>query len=67
MRAAIVDGPLVVQALMDEVASTSCGASVAFVGTVRDVNDGRTVSALDYSAYDAMAERELGAIVGEAD
>ena len=42
------------------------GATVLFVGTVRDVNDGAAVTGLDYSAYAAMAERELAEIVAEA-
>jgi molybdopterin synthase catalytic subunit len=67
MRAAIVDGPLQANALIDEVSSASEGASVAFVGRVRDVNDGHTVSGLDYTAYRPMAERELNDVVREAE
>jgi molybdopterin synthase catalytic subunit len=33
---------------------------------VRDVNDGEEVRALDYSAYGAMADRELRTIIDEA-
>ena len=33
--------------------------SLLFLGTVREVNDGRAVTGIDYSAYEAMAEREL--------
>ena len=66
MRTAIVDGALNACALLDEVASTINGASVLFVGTVRDTNDGASVSGLDYSSYQGMAERELSAIVAEA-
>lgn len=67
MRTAIVDHPLDPTALLAEVASTAAGAATLFVGTVRDVNDGRAVTGIDYSAYRAMAERELAAIVGEAE
>lgn len=66
MRSAIVDRPIDSRALLDEVAQHRNGATVLFVGTVREMNDGAAVSALDYSAYDAMAERELAAIVAEA-
>ena len=52
--------------LVREVASVSNGATILFVGTVRDVNDGRAVTGMEYSAYRSMAERELGDIVGEA-
>jgi molybdopterin synthase catalytic subunit len=36
------------------------------VGTVRDVNENRDVTGIEYSAYRDMAERELEAIVREA-
>ncbi len=66
MRSAIVDHPLDPTALLAEVASTSSGVSTLFVGTVRRVNDGREVTGIDYSAYRAMAEREMADIVAEA-
>ncbi len=66
MRSAIVDRPLDPTVLLAEVASTASGASTLFVGTVRRVNAGREVTGIDYTAYGAMAERELAAIVAEA-
>jgi molybdopterin synthase catalytic subunit len=66
MRAALVDRPLDPAGLLAEVASPANGASVVFVGTVREVNDGREVTGIDYTAYRAMAERELEAIAREA-
>ena len=66
MRTAIVDRPIDASALLAEVASHRNGASVLFVGTVRDTNEGETVSGLDYSAYADMAEHELASIAGEA-
>lgn len=66
MRTAIVDHPLDPTALLAEVASTESGASTLFVGTVRRVNDGKDVTGIDYSAYGAMAEAEMAAIVTEA-
>jgi molybdopterin synthase catalytic subunit len=36
------------------------------VGTVREVNEGRAVTGIDYTAYGAMAASELDAIVREA-
>lgn len=38
-----------------------------FIGTVRDSNAGRPVSGIEYTAYVGMAERELAAIVEEAE
>jgi molybdopterin synthase catalytic subunit len=66
MRAAIVDRPLDPGALLAEVSSNANGATVLFVGTVREVNEGRVVTGIDYSGYRAMADRELGAIAREA-
>jgi molybdopterin synthase catalytic subunit len=49
-----------------EVGNVANGATLLFVGTVRDVNDGRPVSGMEYTAYRSMAERELAAIAREA-
>jgi molybdopterin synthase catalytic subunit len=66
MRVAIVPTPLDPAALLAEVAGVANGASILFVGTVRDVNDGRPVSGIEYTAYESMAARELDSIVSEA-
>ena len=66
MRTGMVEGPLDPRALLDEVAQHRNGATVLFVGTVREMNDGEAVSGLDYSAYAGMAESELASIVREA-
>jgi molybdopterin synthase catalytic subunit len=66
MRTAIVDRQLDACALLEEVANPRNGATIVFVGTVRDQNDGSPVTGLDYSSYSRMAERELAAIVEEA-
>ena len=67
MRSDVHDRPLDGAALLAEVGSPVHGAALLFVGTVREVNDGRAVSGIDYSAYLAMARRELAAIVAEAE
>ena len=66
MRSALVDRPIDITSLVSEVARPSNGATVLFIGTVRDVNDGRAVTGMEYSAYRGMAERELTGIVREA-
>jgi molybdopterin synthase catalytic subunit len=66
VRTAIVDGPIDVAALMREVAEHRNGATIAFVGTVREVNDGRRVTGMEYASYRGMAERELETIAREA-
>ena len=42
------------------------GAVAAFVGTVRDRNDGSNVSAMELEHYPGMTERAIDAMVGEA-
>ncbi|HJU68103.1 MAG TPA: molybdenum cofactor biosynthesis protein MoaE [Gemmatimonadaceae bacterium] len=66
MRAAIVVTPLDPSAVLAEIAGVANGASLLFVGTVRDVNDGRAVSGIEYTTYQSMAVRELEGIVAEA-
>ena len=66
MRSALTRDALDASALLAEVAGDDNGASLVFVGTVRDVNDGRQVTGIDYAAYERMAALELAAIVGEA-
>jgi len=52
--------------MVERVSKSANGATVLFLGTVREVNDGRGVSGIEYTAYRSMAERELAAIVEEA-
>jgi molybdopterin synthase catalytic subunit len=66
VRAALVDRPIDVGALVREVESHAAGATVLFIGTVREHNDGRAVTGIEYSAYAGMANRELAAIADEA-
>ncbi len=65
MRAALLNAPLDPTRLLAEVSAPANGAAILFVGTVRDVNEGRAVTGIDYSAYAAMARRELDAILAE--
>ena len=66
MRSVVVARPLDPAALLREVADPANGAAVLFVGAVREVNEGRRVTGIEYAAYEEMAERELHAIVAEA-
>lgn len=66
MRTAIVDHVIDAASLVAEVSASKNGAALLFLGTVRDVNDGRPVTGIEYSAYRSMAEREMAAIVHEA-
>jgi molybdopterin synthase catalytic subunit len=66
MRTALIDRAIDLGALVAEVWSIRNGATILFVGTVREMNNGRAITGMDYSAYTSMAERELADIVGEA-
>lgn len=66
MRVALVDHAIDSAALIAEVSDDSCGAASVFLGCVRNVNDGRAVTGIEYSAYRSMAEREMNAIAREA-
>ena len=65
-RASIVVGAIHPASLIDEVSSAQYGAVSLFIGTVREVNEGRSVSAIEYSAYKSMASAELERILDEA-
>ncbi|HEY7568885.1 MAG TPA: molybdenum cofactor biosynthesis protein MoaE [Gemmatimonadaceae bacterium] len=63
---ALVTEAIDVAALLARVSSPTVGAIASFLGTVRNVNDNRAVTGIEYSAYEEMAEREMRAIVAEA-
>jgi molybdopterin synthase catalytic subunit len=64
--ASLVEREIDPATLVSAVRDQRFGAVSLFIGTVREVNEGRTVSAIDYSAYAAMAQDELDQIVAEA-
>jgi molybdopterin synthase catalytic subunit len=59
------DRALDVGAVMAAVAHPSAGGIDVFVGVVRDHNDGRAVTRLEYEAYASMAVKEMSRIAGE--
>ena len=65
---AITSQPLDLQALIEEISRTSTadGAVASFVGLVRETNQGRRVSYLEYEAYEPLAVRALQLIITEA-
>jgi molybdopterin synthase catalytic subunit len=65
-RASILTSEIDPASLINEVSSPKNGAISLFVGTVREVNEGRSVSAIEYSAYKSMASAELERILDEA-
>jgi molybdopterin synthase catalytic subunit len=66
MTVRVTTQPIDFAPLVESVRSSKSGAVVLFLGTVRDLSDGKSVAWLDYEAYPGMAERELARIVAEA-
>lgn len=64
-RVAIRSDVLSVDTVTALVRHPGAGALAIFLGTVRDHSEGRVVSALEYSAYESMAVREMACIVEE--
>ncbi len=62
----ISSSPIDTPALLNELRHDRAGACVTFEGWVRDLNEGRPVTALDYEAYVPLAEKEGNRIVSEA-
>jgi len=57
--------PLSLEAVVEEVASDEAGAVATFVGTTRVHSRGRTVTHLEYEAYEGMAEQVMTEIADE--
>ena len=64
--ALVTTDPIDPAPLLGGALSPADGAALLFWGVVRQENDGRAVSQLEYSAYAPMAEREMLRIAGEA-
>src|SRR5262249_57143243 len=54
--------PLSLDSVVEEVRNDEAGAIATFTGTTRIHSRGRTVTHLDYEAYEGMAERVMAEI-----
>ena len=61
----IRDAALSLDEVVRAVSHAGAGAVATFLGVVRDENEGRRVTLLEYEAYGTMAEAELGRILDE--
>ncbi len=61
----LIHHPIDYFTLTEKARRANCGAVVTFLGTVRDLTDGRVTVALDYEAYPAMAEKKMAEIEQE--
>ncbi|MBV9280850.1 MAG: molybdenum cofactor biosynthesis protein MoaE, partial [Chloroflexi bacterium] len=58
--------PLSLQRCVDAVRQPGSGGLVTFIGSVRDVSEGKKVRFLEYEAYEPMALEKLRQVVDEA-
>jgi molybdopterin synthase catalytic subunit len=63
---AIVPEPIQLPVLLSHVQDPGVGAISTFLGTVREHNEGRGVTGIEYEAYEPMASQELARVVAEA-
>ncbi len=63
---ALTHAPIDFSALTEAVRSNQAGAVVLFLGTVREMTQGRQTVALDYEGYPAMAEAKMAELEAEA-
>jgi len=67
IRVLVGEAPIDAAKLVDEVADRRAGATVLFLGTVRDNSPGKIgVTHLEYEVYTEEVERGIGTIVTEA-
>ena len=62
----ISEDPIDVERLLANVKDDSAGATILFLGTIRNYNEGYDVSAIYYEVYMRMAEEAMAKIEAEA-
>ena len=62
----ISEDPIDVEGLLANVKDDSAGATILFLGTIRNHNEGYDVSAIYYEVYMRMAEEAMAKIEAEA-
>jgi len=62
----LTNEPIDACALIARASRPEAGAVVLFLGTMREMTDGRRTVTLDYEAYDEMAEKKLAELEAEA-
>lgn len=67
MRALITNAPIDPCELLARLGTADDGATLLFLGTVRQLNEGRRVTGIRYEAYREMAEHVLDQILREVE
>ena len=63
---ALTSQPIDTSEVLARVHSNRAGAVVLFLGTTREVTDGRQTESLDYECYEEMANKKLAELESEA-
>ena len=66
MSVELTHAPIDYTALTESVRAPQSGAVVLFLGTVREMTEGRRTVALDYDGYAPMAEAKMGELIEDA-
>ncbi len=59
----LTDEPISIRDVAEDIVRSSDGAVVTFAGVVRNHHEGKPVEAIEYHAYEAMAEKEIDKVV----
>lgn len=62
----LVKNPILLNQFMEQGFDLAAGASVLFLGLVRNHSEGRSVLYLEYEAYESMAEQMMEDLIQEA-
>ena len=62
----LTNGTIDAASVLDRVQSPGAGAVVLFLGTTREITDGRQTASLDYESYPEMARTKLAELEAEA-
>lgn len=66
MSKRVDSGAIDLEQLLEQTQSPDAGAVVVFGGTVRREHDGKEVTAIEYSAYEPLAEKALAEVEAQA-
>jgi molybdopterin synthase catalytic subunit len=65
-RRRVTSSPIDLGKIFASIRDKSAGGTVIFIGTVRDMDNGRAVRGLEYEVYREMAERKMSEIEEQA-
>lgn len=66
IEVSIIESPIQIDKIYQSISAPSFGASVVFLGVVRDHNDGKRVQAVSYDVFEPLAKKSFQEISDEA-